>query len=120
MNIPPSIGVLLSLIVGIGIGAYGMNARHESAQFKADREQVADDNELGAEISTETAALIESSPVTKIVIKYKDKIIKVPQEFTDEEIDTLCVNQYMPSDILQLVRNQIARARQRIDNVRDQ
>ena len=119
MSIPPSIGMLLSLVVGMAIGAYGMNARHDSAQFDADQEQVSEDNVKGAKISVETAEMLKSSPVSNAIIKYKDKIVKVPRDLTDEEIDSLCINRHIPADFLQLVRDKIATARGRIDNVRD-
>ncbi len=119
MTIPPSIGMLLSLIAGIAIGAYGMNLKHDTAQLEADNEQVAKDNDKGAEVNVETAVMLKSNPVSDVVIKYKYKTVKVPRDLTDEEIDTLCVNRNVPADFLQLVRDKITTARKRIDNVRN-
>lgn len=120
ITIPPSLGMLLSLIVGVAIGEYDMNRRMDSKQKTADSKQIVADNQKGAEIAKKTAEMKDSSPVAASVIKYRTKTIKVPRDLTDEEIDNLCTNRYIPTDLLQLVRHQIAAARERIDNVRDQ
>lgn len=117
MSIPPSIGMLLSLVIGIAIGEYDMARRIESRQVEADNNQVKVDNKKGAEISRDTESMKKSNKVASTVESYKEREVKVPRELNDEEIDNLCVNRYMPDGILQSVRDQISEARSRVNNL---
>lgn len=110
--------MLLSLIVGVGIGAYGMNSHIAAEQNEADNKQIRVDNKKASEIESETAQILDSSDIPEAIVKWKTKTVKIPRDLTDEEIDTLCVNRNIPPDLLQLVRHQVTAARERIDRMR--
>lgn len=114
IKIPPAV---LSLLIGLILGAFVMWMYIDTKQVEADVAQVVEDNKDAEEIAADTVILKETNTVTKVVTKWKNKIVKIPRDLTNEEIDTLCANTYVPDDIMQSIRHEVAEARKRLSNL---
>ena len=91
---------------------------HDNQQEKADQKQIKKDNKAAVVIEKETEIIYKDVEieVEKVITKYKDRFIEVPSELTDEDIDTLCYNRYVPADVMQSVRSTFSRAWSRVDD----
>ena len=118
MNIPPIVGLVISLSLGIVIGGYGTYIKMDRAQIEADAEQVEDDNELAVEIDNETIEAKQNNTVAVEVVKWRDRPpVKIPVELTDNEIDTMCTNRVVPSNIVRAIRSEATKARRRFNDL---
>lgn len=118
MNIPPIIGLVVALSIGIVTGGVTTYLYLDNEQMEADIEQVTDDNELAAVFDKETIEAKQVNTVTTTIVKWKDKPpVVIPRELTDNEIDTICVNRHVPGDIVQSIRSEAAKAWARFNNL---
>ena len=120
MNIPPVVGLVISLSLGIVLGGFSMYQYMDKAQVEADAGQIKKDNKVAADIDAVTVEAKKSNTVTKTVIKWRDRPpVVIPQELTEDEINTICNNHFAPDDIVQSLRAEAARARGRFSDVPD-
>ena len=116
-NIPPVVGLVIALAVGVGTGGASVHFYHEKEQAEADAHQLTKDDKKAAKISRETEVAKRNNEVIKTVVQYRDKIVEIPTELTQDEIHTICINQLLPDHIMQSIRTEAAKARGRIDDV---
>lgn len=118
MNIPPIIGLVIALLIGVVFGGSTTYLYLDNEQMEADNEQVEDDNELAADITEETVEAKQDNTVTTTVVNWKNKPpVVIPRELTDNEIDTICINRNVPSDVMQSVRSEAAKAWARFNDL---
>ena len=115
MNIPPVVGMLASLVVGIAIGAGGMYQHYSKELLEVQTKLRAEDNNKAKEIQRKTDEFEGDKALAKVVVKYKEKKVRYCPEATNEEIDTMCANRYVPADIMRPILDQINRARGRVN-----
>jgi hypothetical protein len=116
-KIPPVIGLLIALVVGIGTGGIGTHFYHKKEQAEADARQLKKDDKKAATIARDTEKAKRDNTVTGEIVKYKNIYVEVPKELTEDEIHGICINHYLPDHIMQSIRAEAAKARQRIDNL---
>ncbi len=120
MNIPPIVGLVVSLSLGLVLGSFSMYQYLDKEQAHADSEQIKKDNKVAADITADTVEAKKSNTVAKTVIKWRDRPpVVIPQELTEDEINTICNNHFAPDDIVQSLRAEAARARGRFSDVPD-
>lgn len=118
MSIPPIVGLVVALLIGSLFGGSTVYLYLDSEQAEADNRQIEEDNELAGDITEETVEAKAGNTVTATIVKWRDRPpIKIPVELTDDEIDTICVNRNVPDDIMQSIRSEAAKARQRFNNL---
>lgn len=113
MNIPPIIGLILSLSLGIVIGSVGTYQYYSKKELQTETIVRSDDNKNAKKIEKETKKMKEDKSTSIIVEKYKEFKENKCKELTNEEIISMCINQYVPDDLLQSIQNKISRARGR-------
>lgn len=116
-KIPPVIGLLIALIVGMGTGGLGTHFYHEKQQAEADARQLRKDDKKAAAITRDTEKAKRDNEVANETAKYRNVYIEVPKELTEDEIHGICINHVLPDDLMQSIRAEAAKARQRIDDL---
>lgn len=116
-NIPPVIGLLIALGVGIVTGGTGTHFYHEKQLAEANARQLQKDDRTAAKISRKTEKAKRDNEVAETIIEYRDKIVEVPLELTKDEIHNICINLYLPDDIMQSIRSEARKAWKRINGV---
>lgn len=115
-----SVGRLLEFVgilcIGIALGGLTVYQYLDKKQTKSDVVQVKKDNKDAAIIESDTDEIKATNTTPEVIIKYRTKEVKVPVELTDEEIDTLCINRYAPSDVMQSLESTFASAWGRFNN----
>ena len=120
MNIPPVVGLVISLSLGVVIGGFGCHMWNEKNQAEADADQIKDDNKTAAKIDVETIEAKRDNVVSKEIIKWKNKPpVQIPRELTADEIHSICNNYYLPVNVMQSIRIEATKARDRINDVQD-
>lgn len=117
INIPPVIGLVIALVVGAGAGGASTHLYHKKELAEADAHQLKKDDKKAAKISHETEIAKRDNKVIKTIVQYRDKIVKIPTELTQDEIHTICINQLLPDNVMQSIRTEATKARNRIDDV---
>lgn len=118
MNIPPVVGLVISLSLGIVIGSFSTYQYMDKAQVEADAGQVKKDNKVAADIDAVTVEAKKTNTVAKTITKWRDRPpVIIPQELTDDEINTICNNHFAPDDVVQSLRSEATRAWARFNDM---
>ncbi len=87
-------------------------------QIQADASQVKKENMLAVEIKADTIEAKKTNAVAKLATKWRDrKPVIITQELTEDEIDTICANRYVPDDLMQSIRTEASRAWSRFNDM---
>ena len=120
MNIPPIVGLVVSLSLGLVLGSFSMYQYMDKEQAHANAEQIEQDNETAADITAVTVAAKQTNTVAKTITKWRDRPpVVITQELTADEINTVCNNHFAPADIVQSLRAEARRAWARFNDLPD-
>ncbi len=118
MKIPPVIGLLISLCVGILLGGFSMYQYMDKKQVQADVSQIKKDTKKAAVIDAVTVKAKKENTVSKTITKWRNRPpVIIQQELTNDEINILCNNHFAPDDIVQSLRSEATKARRRFNNM---
>lgn len=115
MNIPPVIGLVITLSIGIVIGSFATYQYYTKSDLEDQIEVRQDDNEQAKVIEKETVNEKSDETLKVTVKKHVDKPVKECKELSDEEIESMCTSRYMPDDILRDFRYKANRAWRRFN-----
>lgn len=118
MSVPPIIGLIISLSLGLIIGGVGNHFYHKKNLAEANMKQIKRDIKTAKNINVKTSQAKNDNEVIKALEQHKNKPpVIVPKELTPDEIYSLCNNVYLFDNVMQSIRTEAAKAERRIKNL---